>query len=132
MESTTMNVTSIEELIKQSQGSIVELPPFCEGMKFYARLKRPSMLSLVRRKKIPNTLLSSANSLFAGGPAALDTRNEAMMEEIFNIMDILCEEAFVQPTYKEIKDAGIQLTDDQLMFIFGYTQTGVKQLDSFR
>ena len=125
-------VTSIEELRQQSVGTIVSLPPFSEGREFNAILRRPSMLSLIRAKKIPNSLLTSANKMFTGGPGSLDTANEAMMDEIFSIMDVICEAAFVEPTYKEIREAGIELTDDQLMFVFGYTQNGVKQLESFR
>ena len=127
-----LRVTSISDLAQQSKGAIVELPPFAEGGKFFARLRRPSMLSLVRAGKIPNALLTSANKMFTSGPASLDSSNEGMMEEIFKIMDVICDAAFVEPTYSEIREAGIELTDDQIMFIFGYTQNGVRQLSSFR
>lgn len=125
-------ITSIDELVQVSKGAIVELPPFVEGHKFFARLKRPSMLKLVKANKIPNELLTSANSLFAQGTRSLNTMDKAMMNNLFGVMDIICEEAFVEPTYKELKEAGVELTDDQIAFIFGYTQNGVKQLESFR
>ena len=32
----------------------------------------------------------------------------------------------------QLKENDIQLTDEQLLFIFNYSQTGVKALDSFR
>ena len=124
--------TSIQDMLDRSQGAIVELPPFSDGGKVYVKIRRPSMLSLVRAKKIPNRLLSSANKMFKSGPASLNTEDESMMDDIFSIMDVICEAALVEPTYKEIKEAGIELTDDQLMFIVGYTQNGVKQLESFR
>ena len=47
-------------------------------------------------------------------------------------MDKLCEATFVEPSYNEMKEAGIKLTDEQLIFIFDYSQNGVKALDSFR
>lgn len=125
-------VTSLEQMKQQSMGSLVSLPPFNEGEELVVRLKRPSMLSLMKSGKIPNTLVVSANTLFKSGPSAFDTKNEHMMEELFTLLDVICEETFVEPTYKEIKSAGITLTDDQLMFVFGYTQNGVKQLESFR
>lgn len=125
-------ITSIEELVQVSKGAIVELPPFVEGHQFFARLKRPSMLKLVKANKIPNELLTSANSLFAQGTRNLNTLDKSMMNNLFSVMDIICEEAFVEPTYKELKEAGIELTDDQIAFVFGYTQNGVKQLESFR
>lgn len=125
-------VTSIEELIQASRGAIVELPPFSEEHRFFARLKRPSMLKLVKANKIPNELLTSANSLFTQGTRSLNTLDKTMMNNLFGVMDIICEEAFVEPSYRELKEAGVELTDDQIAFIFGYTQNGVKQLESFR
>ena len=44
----------------------------------------------------------------------------------------MCEASFVEPTYKELKAAGVELTDEQYMFIFGYSQNGVADLESFR
>ena len=46
-------VTPIDDLVKASQGTLIELPPFIEGQPFVARLKRPSMLALVRAGKSP-------------------------------------------------------------------------------
>lgn len=131
-----IKVTSIEELKQYSQGSIVELPDFGDGQKFYAKLKRPSMLALAKAGKIPNALLQSANSLFEKGPNAVLNSNisvdEDSMSQMFGIMDVICEASFVEPSYSELKEAGIELTDEQLLFIFSYSQTGVKQLESFR
>ena len=127
-----LKITTLQEMKEQSLGSVVSLPPFADGQELNVRLKRPSMLGLMRAKKIPNTLLVSANKMFKSGPASFNASDESMMDNIFSVMDIICEEALVEPTYKEITEAGIELTDDQLMFIFGYTQRGVKQLESFR
>ena len=66
-----LKITSIESLIAQSNGSLVELPPFSQGEKFVARLKRPSMMALMRAKKIPNALIVSANKMFKNGPGSL-------------------------------------------------------------
>ena len=125
-------ITSIEALIEASKGTIVELPPFAEGTEFFARLKRPSMLEMVRNGQIPNSLLVSAQNLFVSGPGKMNTYNEEMMKQLYEVMDILCDATFVEPTYKELKDAGIVLTDDQMMFVFNYSQNGVAALDSFR
>lgn len=125
-------VTSIEELRAAASGTIVELPPFAEGHPFYARLRRPSMLALVKGGKIPNELLTSANTLFVKGAGSMNTLDEDLLNRLFGVMDVLCEAAFVEPTYAQIKEAGIQLTDEQITFIFGYSQNGVRELNSFR
>ena len=54
------------------------------------------------------------------------------MKEYFEVFDAICEAAFVEPTWDELKQNNIQLTDDQYTYIFNYTQNGVKALESFR
>lgn len=125
-----MEVTSLEALKSYSMGQLVELPPFAEGQTFVARLKRPSMLALVKAGRIPNSLLQSANTLFING--TMDEKNKSAMSDVMEILDTVCDACFVEPTYQQIKDAGIQLTDDQMMFVFSYSQRGVKALDPFR
>lgn len=128
----TPHITSLEELAASAKGEIVELPAFSASTHFYARLRRPSLMGLVKQGKIPNQLLTSANSLFIKGAGGLDTVDSNMLDNLFKVTDILCEESFVEPTYEQIKGAGIQLTDEQMLFIFSYAQNGVKELDSFR
>ena len=126
-------VTSIEELLKYKNGNVVELPSFGEGQPFFAILRRPSMMSLVKSKKIPNQLLATANRMFEDGVQnAFDAGDESIMEDMLSVIDVICEASFVSPTYNELKENDIQLTDEQLLFIFNYSQTGVKALDSFR
>lgn len=125
-----MNVTSIEKLMEYSKGNIVQLPDFAEGQPFVARLRRPSIMALAKSGAIPNSLLTTANSLFMKG--GVDPEDNAVMKDVFEVFDILCDATFVEPTYKDIKDNGIELTDDQYMFIFNYTQNGVKALEPFR
>lgn len=128
-----LKVTSIEELVKMSRGEVVALPPFSDGTEFIARLKRPSMMALAKSGKIPNSLLKAANSLFAEGISeSFDAMDEDMLTKCFDLLDIICEASFVEPAYSEIKAAGIELTDEQYMFVFGYAQNGVRQLESFR
>ena len=47
-------------------------------------------------------------------------------------MDIIATAALIQPSMEEIKSVGLELSDDQMMAIFNYTQAGVKALESFR
>ena len=122
-------VTSISQLNEYAKGQLVELPSFGEGQPFFARLRRPSMLALAKSGKIPNSLLATANRMF---DSSLDTKNENMLKDFYTVIETILEAAFVEPTYQEIKDAGVQLSDDQLIFVFNYTQQGVRALDQFR
>lgn len=126
------NVTSLSDLKSYARGAIVELPPFADGQPFVARLRRPSMLVLAKNGKIPNELLNQANELFMGGSKSNGKMRQDTMSQMFDVFDILCEASFVEPSYKDICEAGLELTDDQYIFIFNYTQSGVKALKSFR
>lgn len=126
-----MEITSITQLNEYAQGQVVELPPFAEGQSFVARICRPSMLSLVKTGKIPNELLVTANNLFIDGKVDSKADPQAM-QKVFDIFDAICEACFIEPTYKQIQEAGITLTDEQYMFIFNYSQAGVKALKPFR
>ena len=125
-------ITSIEELKQYAQGEVVVLPPFAPTHPFVARLKRPSLLAMAKNGKIPNELLVKTNELFINDGTAANASDDNMLKEIFSVIDTIAGEVFVQPTYEEIKEAGIQLTDEQMLFIFNYTQTGVKNLENFR
>lgn len=130
-----VKVTSIEELKKYSEGEIVKLPDFAEGQPFYARLRRPSMLAMAKRGEIPNTLLESASHLFMDGNVSgnrLNKFDEDTLTKMFDVIDLICEASFVEPKYKELQENGIELTDDQMTFIFSYSQMGVKSLENFR
>lgn len=127
----TEQVTSLEQLKQYANGNIVRLPDFAEGQHFVAKLKRPSILGMAKNGKIPNSLLVKTNELFVQS-GSLDTEENSMMQEIYDVIDLIASETFVEPTYDEIKSTGIELTDEQMMFIFNYSQQGVKALESFR
>lgn len=125
-----MDITTLSQLTKYTEGQVVELPSFAEGQPFVARIRRPSMLALAKAGKIPNALMDTANGLFLGN--AKSKPKEDYLKDVFDVLDVICEACFLEPTYKQIQEAGVELTDDQYMFIFNYTQTGVKALQPFR
>lgn len=124
-------VTTVSALQDYAKGQLVELPPFGEGQKFFARIRRPSMLALAKSNRIPNSLLNVATSLF-NNDLKTEEMSDTFLKDMYEVINVLCEASFVDPTYKEIVDSGIELTDDQLIFVFNYTQRGVQALHSFR
>lgn len=123
-------ITSLTSLEQYAQGQVVELPPFGEGQPFVARLRRPSLLVLIKSGKIPNALLSTANSLFVGNQ--INTRDPSALADVVGVMEVICEASFLEPSWDQIQKAGIQLTDQQYMAVFNYSQQGIKALDTFR
>lgn len=125
-----MQVTSLLDLEQYARGQIVELPSFAEGQPFVARLRRPSMMVLIKSGKIPNALLTTANSLFAGN--ATDPSKSESFSDVVQVLDILCEASFIEPSWSQIQELGVELTDEQYMAVFNYSQQGIKALDTFR
>lgn len=124
--------TSLEDLARYSKGALISLPPFANNQPFTAYVRRPSLLVLAANGKIPNTLLGIAMKLFKQGGAAIQDAKPEDMKEATKIFQILAEACLVEPNYQQIKEAGLELTDDQLAFIFSYSQQGVKALEPFR
>ena len=123
-----MAVTSIEKLKKLAQGQEVELQGWDEEP-FVCVLKRPSLLGLVENGDIPNPLLHAAYILFNGSNNPKDQVN---LKEVNDLYRIIAKAAMVNPTYDQVVEAGLELTDMQLLEIYRFTQLGVKSLISFR
>ena len=127
-----MNITSASDLQAYASGVVVRLPDFAEGQPFVARIRRPSMLVLAKSGKIPNTLMATAGELFSKGGSGLDPDNINMLGDMYDIMHIICEASLIQPSLNDIEAVGLELSDEQMMAIFNYSQAGVKALESFR
>lgn len=127
-----MHITTVSDLQSYAAGTVVRFPDFGDGQPFVARVRRPSMLVLAKQGKIPNGLLAAAGELFSKGGGGLDADNENMLRDMYNIMDIIATAALIQPSMDEIKSVGLELSDDQMMAIFNYSQAGIKALESFR
>lgn len=125
-------VTSVLDLNNYAKGTIVELPEFAEGQPLIVRIKRPSILALAKSGKIPNNLLVTAAELFTKGGQGMDVDNENMLSDMYNLCRVMAEASLVEPTLADIERAGLELTDEQLMAIFNYSQAGVNALKPFR
>lgn len=127
-----MRITTVADLQSYASGIVVRFPDFAEGQPFVARVRRPSMLVLAKQGKIPNGLLAAAGELFTKGGGGMDADNQDMLVQVYDICKIICSAALVEPTMDEIEAAGVELSDDQMMAIFNYTQNGIKALEPFR
>lgn len=111
--------------IKTSQ--VVNIPGWC-GDVVEVELKRPSILALAAAGAIPNPLMKTARKLFYSGvsPDGGDLAEEG------RVLLEVAKAALVKPSFDELEAAGIELTDEQLIAIFQFTQLGAKALDRFR
>ena len=131
-----MQVTTLDRLKAIKQTEVIELPPFLDGTPFVAEVKKPNMMQLMTSGKIPNELLTSAMTMFNGKTNQLTNKvNEndiGSLKELVGLLDILTEHCLVNPSLKDIKEIGIELTQEQMMGVLIYTQGGIEALKSFR
>ena len=126
------DITSIEDLEKYANGVILRFPDFSDGQPFVAKVKRPCLLAMVKSGRIPNQLLKTAEELFQGKLNTASKKGDGEgLKNLMEICEIFAEASLVQPTYQQIKDAGMELTDAQLMAFFNYSQMGAKALKRF-
>lgn len=118
--------TSIEDIQKVRKkfkdGEVVELPAFDDGQEFNARLKRLSLLEMIKTEIIPNALLAAAQEIYEG-------KQRADIKKYAQVLDIICSQAMVEPAFDDVADI---LTDGQKIAIYTYSQHGVAGLEPFR
>ncbi len=103
------------------------IPSFSGEGSMEVKLRRPSMLSLAARGVIPNELLACARDLFNEGGKA-----QIQLDELGRLLIIFAQSALVSPSYEELEEQGISLTDEQLSAIYAFAQGGVRALIPFR
>lgn len=91
------------------------------------KLRRPSILALAAHGMIPNELLACARELWSEGGKA-----QIPLDELGRLLLIFAEHSLVSPTYEELEEKGIILTDEQLSAIYAFAQGGVRALLPFR
>ncbi len=111
--------------IKTSQ--VAAIPGWC-GDTVEFELRRPSLLALAARGAITNPLMKTARKLFYSGLSP----DSGDLEEEGRVLLEIARAALVSPSFEELEAHGIELTDEQLVAIFQFTQLGAKALDRFR
>ncbi len=121
-------VTAIETLRQSSAPEVVELPGFAPGETVRFRLRRSSLRELARAGRIPNPLLPAAQRLYEGPGSTA----QASFAEAARVMDEVVSSAMVEPTMAQLREAGVELTEEQFGLIWAYSQKGVSALETFR
>ena len=124
-----LQVTNLEQLKQMAEYDILELPRFKQEIPFNVKVKRVSLLNLVRKGVIPNKLLSAAEELFYGKSS---NKGNVDMKTLTDVMFIMAENALVEPSVKDLEELGLELTDEQIVSLFNYSQKGIEEIESFR
>ena len=93
------------------------------------RAKRPGLYNMASMGFIPNPILGAMQALFSGDPARIDAVDAKKQGEC---IAAIAKYALVEPTYQEILDAGLELTDQQLTDIYQFALAGPARYAAFR
>ncbi len=121
-------VTPIARMPAAFATELVELPGWEPEQTVHFRLRRSNLRALVTAGKIPNPMLSAAQRLYEGQ----SSKANASFGEIVKVMTLVVDNAMVEPTYKELTEAGVELTEEQFGLIWGYANRGAQALAAFR
>ena len=105
----------------------VVLPGWGDDDVFEVKLRRPSLLAMAASGAIPNELMAAAQKLFGEGfDAAMP------LDQLGRLLIAVARDAMVEPTFAQLDEQGVQLTDLQLAAIYSFAQSGVRALEPFR
>lgn len=130
-----MSVSTISQIRDSAVGVEVDVPGFTPDNTLTFKLKRPSLLEMSANGKIPNPLMATAAKLFKDGAVKTinDTKEDGSnFKGLSETMHCIVKEALVEPTYEDLQNNGIELTDVQMLYIYNYVVDGVNQLRGFR
>lgn len=122
-----MKPASIEEIKARAGTQVVELPGYGDGKPLYLQLRRVSLLEMASCGSIPNELKSAVADLYEKGRVT-----KADLKATADTLMLIAEKAMVSPTMKELTEAGLSLTDEQLTAIYLYSRSGLEGLRPFR
>ena len=121
------------EQFKNKAVSVIPIPGFDEGETFEIKVKKLSIVGLMSSGKIPNSLMKVVKDAFEGIKSSNGAENgeSAVMDkagEIGKLLDIVCKEAMLEPTFDDVKDV---MNDAQKLAVFQFTQGGVDEVKPF-
>ena len=120
------------EQFRAKSVAIISIPGFDPGETFEIKVRKLSLVGLISSGKIPNSLMKVVKDAFAGIKSSADDEDEsAVMDkagEIGKLMNIVCKEAMLEPTFDDVKDV---MNDAQMLAVFQFTQGGVEEVKPF-
>ena len=125
---TEPKTTSISSLKKIAQHTdVITLTGWSDDAPFVCRVKRSSLRLAITAGKIPNPLMAAAQRLYEGQ----QSKTTASIKDMLKVMELVVDDALVEPKLSEIKEAGLELTEAQFGAIFSYAQNGIKAVQPF-
>ncbi len=127
-----MAITSFETILGMAPTEPEELTlsGWNPDVEITVLVKKPNFYNLLAKNAIPNPLLPEMQKLFVRRQVA-EEHSKASADFAKALIHI-ARECLVEPTYAQLEEAGVELTDDQLLELCMYATLGPELLRSFR
>ncbi len=122
-------MTDIQEAARRYGARTYALPGWGPEGDFVCRLRRPGLVNMAEAAGfVPNPLLAAVEELFfpSGRQVKLPPDQQA------KALHAIARYALVEPTLDELKQAGLELSDDQYLAIYAFALKGAEGLSRFR
>jgi len=123
-------ITDFEQIKARYGVQEYALPGWEHETDFVVRLRRPSLIGMTAAVGfVPNPLMSVVADMFTPTTKKLDKIDKAQQSKAIQAM---AKYALVEPTYDQLTEAGVELTDEQYNAIYSFALGGAPALDRFR
>ena len=93
------------------------------------RARRPGLYNMASMGFIPNPLLGAMQAMFSGSTAQINAVDAKKQGEC---LTAIARYALVEPTMAQIMEAGLELTDQQLLELYQFALAGPVRYAAFR
>lgn len=93
------------------------------------RARRPGLYNMASMGFIPNPLLRAMQAMFSGNTAQINAVDAKKQGEC---LTAIARYALVEPTMAQITEAGLELTDQQLLELYQFALAGPVRYAAFR
>jgi hypothetical protein len=131
-ENNELVISRVEDIVQDAGEKVVPLPGWAKDKPFVARLRRVSLLDMMRGGKVPNHLIGAVTELYQTGSINGKADKGDNMKSVAETMLLVAGASLVSPTLQELQEAGVQLTDYQVTQIYIFAMQGVDAMRPFR
>lgn len=93
------------------------------------RARRPGLYNMASMGFVPNPLLGAMQAMFSGSTAQINAVDAKKQGEC---LTAIARYALVEPTMAQITEAGLELTDQQLLELYQFALAGPVRYAAFR
>ena len=122
-------IVDLKAMAEKYAPQVYEIHSWEPGEMMEVRLTRPSLYNMARMGLVPNPLMGAMQAMFSADPKRVDAVDAKKQGDCVIAM---AKYALVEPTYQQITDAGLTLTDQQLTDIYMFALGGAAALAAFR